>query len=295
MSKKEIPNIIEYLSLIEELSCSIPNTGHIDHPSPVRFLYRGLANKDYCLLPSVFRKSIVDFNDRKMERDKYLEYISEYGILKEFIAEAYSAFPQYDSSMIYIWAEVAQHFGVPTRLLDWTSNALIALFFACSSEFDKDGKVWILNEIYYRNFSNKANYNETLKDKKVPTVLNELISNKNVDNTLPKIPIVYHPFYTDKRMSAQSSYFMAWGTDIKPLEKMIKEENYMKSNKDSNGVRSLIFEQINEIVYDVVIPADCKEEILQRLDELGINEKTAFPGLDGLGKYIERKHRYNLT
>lgn len=46
--------------------------------------------------------------------------------------------PKNDKEFLFL----AQHYGLPTRLLDWTYNPLIALYFACCSNFDKDGIVY---------------------------------------------------------------------------------------------------------------------------------------------------------
>lgn len=48
----------------------------------------------------------------------------------------------FDDAQIYM---TAQHYGMPTRLLDWSTNPLAALFFACAGEFDKDGYVYAMD------------------------------------------------------------------------------------------------------------------------------------------------------
>ena len=84
-------------------------------------------------------------------------------------------------------------------------------------------------------------------------------------------------------MSAQGSYFMVWGKNEEPLDKLIPE-----SIADS-------ISELNEntCLWQFSVPANSKKKILRSLDDIGINEKTLFPGLEGIGRYIENKFKFD--
>src|SRR6266699_2004440 len=100
------------------------------------FWFRGHSNHLYKLAPSALRYDTVE------ERDRALGLVGE---MKRFLGMKLPRPPEPDDHLG--WMQVAQHYGLPTRLLDWTQNAAVALFFACCSKPDQDGLVVILNPI----------------------------------------------------------------------------------------------------------------------------------------------------
>ncbi len=89
--------------------------------------FRGHSQDTYKLLPSIFRDENKSINEQE--------------IYNEFIRR----FPNHSSTHKnpIEWLTLMQHYGLPTRLLDWTSNLLVALYFACEKDFDKDGALFL--------------------------------------------------------------------------------------------------------------------------------------------------------
>lgn len=100
------------------------------------FWFRGHASLRFKLTPSALR-----FPDAAM-RTKALLLIAD---MRRYLEMKLPRPPGGDD--VLGWTQVAQHYGLPTRLLDWTRNAAVALFFACSSHHDQDGLVVVLNPV----------------------------------------------------------------------------------------------------------------------------------------------------
>lgn len=119
--KKKINSVSKFLKFIEN--------NIIQLNSKDKIYFRGNADKDWKDEPSIYRYP----NLIKNEHNIYHEMISR--IPQEFI----------DCKTAFDHLVKMQHYGLPTRLLDITSDPLVALFFACSSHEDKDGKITIYN------------------------------------------------------------------------------------------------------------------------------------------------------
>ena len=281
-----VSSISEYISIIERLEKHYPNGFMYNNPSNYRFLYRGLSDSEYKLIPSVYRKDIVCSENHTIENEKFLSRGSEKAILQNFIQEG-SPYLNMPSTELLMWAEYAQHYGTPTRFLDWTVNPLVAMFFACNGSNKKDAIVWILN---------KKNY-ASIKDPKYETgnkTIKELITSALNGNECFTFPMIYTPYYVDLRMSAQSSYFLVWGDDKRSLANMFEDEKYyMELSEKETGEVIYGQQQLDAIFFKIKIHADRKQKLLRELDLLGINERAMFPGLDGVGKYIEWRYRFN--
>lgn len=116
----EIENLNDFISisLIE-----LDNSGN-------KKLYRGQADYEWGLQPSIFRND----SNKSIEKDIYKE-------LNQINHKAF--FSEEDFIQI---AVNMQHYGIPTRLLDWTSNALHSIYFACvnKANLKKDGAIYLI-------------------------------------------------------------------------------------------------------------------------------------------------------
>ena len=110
------------------------------------FIYRGVSNELYGLIPSIMRTEVFKSNPGKDEID-YLERV----LIREFQKRArpyIDRLPR-DSNWDWEWLALAQHHFLPTRLLDWTERPGTALFFAVEKKSlpekeNKDGCVWAI-------------------------------------------------------------------------------------------------------------------------------------------------------
>lgn len=287
----KINNVQEYIDAIEKLKNKYTySTGSIgafnNDIVETKFLFRGHGNHDkYKLEPKIFRI-------KKTQYGSITQYSQlEYNILADFISEAKAYEKNILDNDTQAWLEMAQHYKVPTRLLDFTENPLVALYFACRSKTDTVAAVWILNEkSYEKKIWNVPFLKLTLDSQAIVNAIIEreiLLFGKQQRNNLPeyKYPWIYKPRYRDERMKFQSSMFMIWGSKGGALTDMLAENDYM--NFDDTEV---VDPDTAGFICALEVNPEKKSEILKQLDMLGINEKFIYPGLDGIGKSIAKKY-----
>jgi len=144
------------------------------------------------------------------------------------------------------WLIYAQHYGMKTHLLDWTSNPLAVLWFSCSNEFKKDvdSVVYILKnaEIYLYDKTNETStFNKTKTKALKPTLNNERI-------------IAQVGWFTAHKYSTSVNCFVD-----------------LRTNKE-----------IQNSIIEMTIPKKIKPEILESLNVFGINSQTLFPDITGI-------------
>ncbi|MCM0148651.1 FRG domain-containing protein [Photobacterium galatheae] len=112
-------------------------------------IFRGVKSSDYDLLSRVGRSYIDNRSDRKNGFTDYsVDLSSEVTALEEFKKHAIPHVtdkPQND----WEWLAIAQHHGLPTRLMDWTTNPLVAVYFACANNTeDGDAAIYVIKDFY---------------------------------------------------------------------------------------------------------------------------------------------------
>jgi hypothetical protein len=196
---------------------------------------------------------------------------------------------------------IAQHHGLPTRFMDWTTNPLVALYFA-ARETQKDDKDSPLHSAVYVLISEPMRFSdiahpkaETIKP--VPDSATTLVKStsgydtfdvadladdadattvtapsedkeKHGEEDLP-IPspfdisenVIYDPPHVSPRIRAQDGVLLACHQPLKPLE----ESDYI----------------------EIVIKHEAHDEIRRRLDQYGVFDKQLFPDLDGIAKWLK--------
>ena len=113
MEEYKISTLSEYISEIEVLKKHYP-CGVWGNPISNHFLYLGLPNSTFKLLPSLFRKQEDEVDGKKIVNNKYRAWADEISILRAFILEA-SGILSVPTNQLCQWAVYAQHYGVPTR------------------------------------------------------------------------------------------------------------------------------------------------------------------------------------
>lgn len=250
--------------------------------------YRGHGDKSWELVPKI-QRGFTGEDEELFRRER--------GYTNDFQARAkqfYHAAPPLDD--FCSWLTLMQHYGLPTRLLDWSRSPLVALFFALSDPDtkEKDACIWILNP-------GRLNASQEIeKDSKAG---GKTYKNVFIYNTAHKIiqTSIYSAF---RRWSVSENPDEVTPEDNKfndhyqkLLNKIIacyaaagdaRVYNQQAAFTVHNSSQKLIDICDDLTLRGLIVPKEVKPRLLYELDLCGITESYVYPDLEHLAIEIKR-------
>ena len=249
-----------WLAILDELYDGAWNADLQRFRSP--FAFRGLSSRDHTLTSTLVRLARGRADVRRLEL----------ALLRNFRKYARGDASSPDST--WDWLALAQHRGLPTRLLDWSYSPLVALHFATEdpADFDTDGVVWCVNFV-------EAN-------RLLPSKLKRLLRQEGSDTFTVEMLAAFKTLRDFDSLSRQT--FVAFVEPPALDQRILNQFALFSLMSNAAGVFDEWIAAHQDLCRAVTVPASLKWEIRDKLDQANVNERVLFPGLDGLSRWLTR-------
>jgi hypothetical protein len=266
--EKKPKSFTEFVDIVEKLQ----------NRSSSQLWYRGCGRGSYRLNPRLYRPTI------KKRRIEVLTTI-EIQLMTRFRQRS---IPFHNRSLVEDWELLffMQHYGIPTRLLDWTENPFIAFYFAVMSahfEPDKAGlrfnypaAVWVLDPGCWNRHALK----HITYDQGILSTSDELMKGYKPNpkhKELGELPVALYGAHNSPRIVAQRGVFVIFGKNILPMEKVYQEKKFPK-----------------DCLFKITLNKSLLPKMRQTILNHGITESVVFPDLEGLAKEIRRDFNFEV-
>ena len=255
----EITSIKDLLEIVDDSKLTKEYHSHL------RIWFRGHSDNSWQLMPGVYRANFICADEEKrLNKEQHL--FQDFRVFSAGMRKGTE-----DNSELYF---LQQHYGMPTKLLDWSNQPLAALFFAASGHYDKDGELFLMDAYQLAK-------DQTIKDKKGntyqgiatgrnPVVIEQLspITQWGDLTDFSDFILPVRPDHFDKRMSLQRSCFTFHVHTRKELT--VKE---------------------NHSLQRYVIPKDAKPGIMKELALLGIDHFNIYGDLENLARTLKVNYK----
>lgn len=317
----------------EDFLKSISYKGDLyDKLSNGNFVFRGHSTDEYKLLPTALRpyfayneterNSLLSESDKKlysilsstefgqiMEERRLLEQFflrcDENGLYVPHIETLRNSFmPGFDVEKVFggckwlpkdYWelAALAQHHGVKTRLLDWSYDFFVALYFSTTGVFKDRSRFDELESSLYVQRSKTEKFAE--KNMEIWALDDSVFL---VNPTKNPLKIVKPRYHDNDYLCAQKGCFTFWESEFLGVGYKDKKE-YLKNKTDRRALdeqldsylKSINHPTDKKVLYQITISQSAAREIYDYIDKMGYNASKIFPGYDGVVKAIEERKR----
>ncbi len=225
-----------------------------------RFAFRGVSDACHDLTTSLAR---LGGSSRELERH----------LLRDF--RKYAPHQSVPGDSVWTWLAVAQHHGLPTRLLDWTFSPYTAMHFMTEhvEQFDVDGAIWCVDR------------SQTVR--LLPDALRQIVDEEDAG------------VFTDEMLGRVAPTLQEFDAlSMTPFVIFLEPPSFDARIVNQFALFSLISDpalllgdwlaEHPEMVRRIIIPASLKWEVRDKLDQANITERVLFPGLDGLACWLKR-------
>ncbi len=191
--------VVEYLNQLEE---------SLDNDNRFRLMYRGHANENWKLESSAARRIKQNTNEQKLIQADFIKYHNVLIDRAKKNVKKNNLVEDDNKSDLELLSKI-QHFGGATCLTDFTSNFLVALWFASSKSLNEqgeetNGKIFIINLLSYQN---QKDIKIIKKEDEVKFKISELLTYPTKNKGVEKY-FAWQPYRLNKRMYHQDSLFI---------------------------------------------------------------------------------------
>ncbi|MCR4884563.1 MAG: FRG domain-containing protein [Clostridiales bacterium] len=224
-------------------------------------VYRGMGNAAWNMEPALNRAC-----PHNLELEQHM--------LRSFRKYGYADLQGVSS--FWQTAALAQQFGLPTRLLDWTYSPLVAAHFATENVamYNRDGIIWC------------ADVDEI--NKHLPDALRQLLNERqSVIFTMDMLDSLGSGYSVLNKFSeAPYAFFFEPASTVN----RIANQYALFSLTTDPAVAITELPGLEDCFTRIIIPKEIKLEIRDKLDYINISERMIYPGLDGIAKWITRRY-----
>jgi hypothetical protein len=269
-------------------------------------IYRGQRNYSWPVKTRLAR----DLERLPSDRDPLALENSGIGFFMDRATGLLSRVP--DEHDLLGWLSLMQHYGAPTRLLDWSQSPFVAAFFAYDQASETDGSLYALEPYFCRRqfvgsliplpWDHTGTRSLSVNDANGGAIISYPgldLYRRDRENALLRSAMMQHsrwplptiPFDQDSRMAAQQTIFTLAGEASAVIDDLLDKDSWPPAPEEMPGgfvtgtdITFWPLESPEQLITKIRLRSEWRPHALQALAKMGLTAASLFPGLDGLGR-----------